>query len=418
MTKLIIDLITSKNSLMENADDIDETANQEKTNMKKIKVSEWKLSVSDGMGVWIKDFQDSDAPQFADADEDERRTMAIAAYLAAKRESKKGADQVDELKTGTLLRYASKAGKDGLSKGIEAARASDMDDSEAAAALRQQRDKRYAGQNQALSKIRDKITKEAKQVNEAVKTPEDRKEISRLDQLVRVGLADKTSLAVIKRSIEKLKSGDVLNPAERTVTNDLLTTLIDIVTLSDSLFRMTKTQLQKEEVDQAVDKKEISRLDQLVRLGLADKTSLAIIKRSVIKLNSGDVLTPAERTVTNDLLATLLSLVTSSNALFTMTKAQLQKEETEIKEDELSQKKKEEVVTVKHKDSGKELIIVKTAVADYQKRGYYPVKESTSNYAQSANKILDDLKKANISAADKAKLAQLADLMAKMKDKE
>jgi hypothetical protein len=337
MTKLIIDLITSKNSLME------------KTNMKKIKVSE-KLSVSDGMGVWIKDFQDSDAPQFADADEDERRTMAIAAYLAAKRESKKGAekeaDQVDELKTGTLLRYASKAGKDGLSKGIAAARARDMGDDDEAAALRQKSDKRYAGQNQALSKIRNKTTKEAKQVDE----------------------------------------------------------------------------------------------------------------------------------------------------------------ETEIKEDELSQKKKEEVVTVKHKDSGKELSIVKTAVADYQKRGYYPVNEetiseavrvhvndgsdqnrvislksinflktgmtqyngkydgssnkgaffkfkkasdanefisyikngefshfftadvmegikdntteSTSNYAQSANKILDDLKKANISAADKAKLAQLADLMAKMKDKE
>ena len=271
MTKLIIDLITSKNPLLEDSDPcwdnykqiglkkkdgktVPNCVPQEKTNMKAIRVSE-KLSVSAGMGAWIKDFQDSDAPQFADADEDERRTMAIAAFLAAKRESKKSVEkeeeQVDELKTGTLLRYASKAGKDGLSKGIAAARASDMDDSEAAALLRQKRDKRYAGQNQALNKIRSKVTKE----------------------------------------------------------------------------------------------------------------------------------------------------------------------EVEIKEDELSQKKKEEVVTVRHKDSGKELSIVKTAVADYQKRGYYPVKESTSEYAQSANKILDDLKKANISAADKAKLAKLADLMAKMKDK-
>ena len=84
---------------------------------------------------------------------------------------------------------------------------------------------------------------------EAVKTPEDRKEISRLDQLVRLGLADTKSLAVIKRSVEKLKSGDMLNPAERNVTNDLLTTLLDMVTSSDALFRMTKTQLQKEAVD-------------------------------------------------------------------------------------------------------------------------------------------------------------------------
>ena len=84
---------------------------------------------------------------------------------------------------------------------------------------------------------------------EAVKTPEDRKEISRLDQLVRLGLADTKSLAVIKRSVEKLKSGDMLNPSERNVTNDLLTTLLDMVTSSDALFRMTKTQLQKEAVD-------------------------------------------------------------------------------------------------------------------------------------------------------------------------
>ena len=44
-------------------------------------------------------------------------------------------------------------------------------------------------------------------------------------------------------------------------------------------------------------------------------------------------------------------------------------------DEEMTQKKKEQVVTVKHKDSGKELRIVKTAVPDYQKRGYYPVNE-------------------------------------------
>jgi hypothetical protein len=38
----------------------------------------------------------------------------------------------------------------------------------------------------------------------------------------------------------------MLNPSERNVTNDLLTTLLDMVTSSDALFRMTKTQLQKE----------------------------------------------------------------------------------------------------------------------------------------------------------------------------
>jgi len=92
-----------------------------------------------------------------------------------------------------------------------------------------------------------KFTKKFKQMyGEGVKTPEQRKEVSRLDQLVRLGLADTKSLAVIKRSVDKLKSGDMLSPSERNVTNDLLTTLLDMVTSSDALFRMTKTQLQKE----------------------------------------------------------------------------------------------------------------------------------------------------------------------------
>lgn len=49
---------------------------------------EEKLQVSDGMAKWIEDFQKSDAPQFVEKDKNERREMAIAAYLAAKRKAK------------------------------------------------------------------------------------------------------------------------------------------------------------------------------------------------------------------------------------------------------------------------------------------------------------------------------------------
>ena len=44
------------------------------------------LKVSDGIGAWIKDFQKSDAPQFKGKSKDERRDMAVAAYLTAKRD--------------------------------------------------------------------------------------------------------------------------------------------------------------------------------------------------------------------------------------------------------------------------------------------------------------------------------------------
>ena len=49
---------------------------------------EEKLKVSDGIRTWIDDFQKSDAPQFDGKNKEERRDMAIAAYLAAKEEEK------------------------------------------------------------------------------------------------------------------------------------------------------------------------------------------------------------------------------------------------------------------------------------------------------------------------------------------
>jgi hypothetical protein len=46
------------------------------------------LKVSDGMGAWVDDFKKSDAPQFKGKSDKERRDMAIAAYLSAKRGDK------------------------------------------------------------------------------------------------------------------------------------------------------------------------------------------------------------------------------------------------------------------------------------------------------------------------------------------
>jgi len=46
------------------------------------------LNVSDGVGSWIKDFKASDAPQFAGKSDKQRREMAVAAYLSAKRGQK------------------------------------------------------------------------------------------------------------------------------------------------------------------------------------------------------------------------------------------------------------------------------------------------------------------------------------------
>jgi len=52
------------------------------------------LKVSDGMGAWVDDFKKSDAPQFKGKSSKERRDMAIAAYLSAKRGGKPQSESV------------------------------------------------------------------------------------------------------------------------------------------------------------------------------------------------------------------------------------------------------------------------------------------------------------------------------------
>lgn len=70
------------------------------------------LKVSDGMDAWISDFKKSDAPQFKGKNEDEKRDMAIAAYLSAKR---------GPLKNERVLQDAmSKKEKDDLAKQVAA----------------------------------------------------------------------------------------------------------------------------------------------------------------------------------------------------------------------------------------------------------------------------------------------------------
>lgn len=56
------------------------------------------LKVSDGAAKWIADFQASDAPQFQGKSDDEKKKMAIAAFMAAKQ--KDGGDKKEPQKEG------------------------------------------------------------------------------------------------------------------------------------------------------------------------------------------------------------------------------------------------------------------------------------------------------------------------------
>lgn len=55
-----------------------------------------KLNPSMGAGEYIKDFQKSDAPQFAGKSKEKKRVMGIAAYLSAKRKTNEEVEELDE----------------------------------------------------------------------------------------------------------------------------------------------------------------------------------------------------------------------------------------------------------------------------------------------------------------------------------
>jgi hypothetical protein len=68
------------------------------------------------MGDVIKDFQDSDAPQFKGKSAEKRRQMAIAAKLEADRGVKEEVEELEELSTDTLRSYRTKARKDAFAQ--------------------------------------------------------------------------------------------------------------------------------------------------------------------------------------------------------------------------------------------------------------------------------------------------------------
>ena len=70
-----------------------------------------KLKASDDMGTWVKDFQDSDAPQFKGKSQKKRQQMAVAAKLSAERNEEVELDEANMSSVAKELEaYARKNG--------------------------------------------------------------------------------------------------------------------------------------------------------------------------------------------------------------------------------------------------------------------------------------------------------------------
>tara|TARA_B110000971_G_scaffold47738_1_gene47818 strand:- start:6363 stop:7943 length:1581 start_codon:yes stop_codon:yes gene_type:complete len=88
-----------------------------------------------------------------------------------------------------------------------------------------------------------------------------------------------------------------------------------------------------EQIDESEDKT-ISRLKQLVRFGLMDKSKLSILSRSIKSLEKGQVTNPTERATLFELLNELIGLVTGDDAMFAKVRMNVQRPETQIRNEE------------------------------------------------------------------------------------
>jgi hypothetical protein len=119
-----------------------------------------KLKASDPTGKWISDFVHSDNPKFAGKSKKERIRMALGASYAAKRNE--DVEQIDELRTSTLMRYNTKAHASANKLTGQASRAMDNDDRETASKLLNKRDNREVGIDRSRAKIQKNVANKLK----------------------------------------------------------------------------------------------------------------------------------------------------------------------------------------------------------------------------------------------------------------
>ncbi len=214
------------------------------------------LKVSDGIGSWVKDFQKSKAPQFKGKNDEERRDMAIAAYLSAKRgpekeetvrqEAMSAADKaahdkaiaafkakggkVKKLKPGYAQGYH---GKDDLGTGMHGML--DRGDSKAIG-TRKKAASMGALRNSYMEAMDPKMRK--------------------VKQLATLGLVGKSDVMKLLTAMKSISDGKEVKPQNRKIIFSAFADLIDLVTGDTAVFQKAKKAV-KESVDEAHDPKHV-----------------------------------------------------------------------------------------------------------------------------------------------------------------
>jgi len=224
------------------------------------------LKVSDGMGAWIKDFKKSDAPQFKGKNADERRDMAIAAYLSAKRGDKN--EDFENAKAGKrqseMMANIARFKKESVDEKIVGYKKDPK--------LPNLRVPIKRKQGTILPKLRQKeenqpeegtpeATKKAKSMtpgytSEALKIYEAQfisPKMYKVKQLARLGLVDKQDVQKLMNAMDTMNQGKELPKKQRDIIFGAFSDLIDLVTGDKMIFQKAKKAV-KEDIQEANDK--------------------------------------------------------------------------------------------------------------------------------------------------------------------
>ena len=85
-----------------------------------------------------------------------------------------------------------------------------------------------------------------------------------------------------------------------------------------------------EDKGEVVDITDMPKLQQLLRLGLADANQIPLIKRTIQKMDAGEELNVKERKIAQDLAKKLIDMVVGNKTMFSLARQGLQKEDNEI----------------------------------------------------------------------------------------
>ncbi len=307
------------------------------------------LKVSDGIGAWIKDFQKSDAPQFKGKNKEERRDMAIAAYLTAKRGPEKEQKVQDEAMDAkrkaemdrAMAAFKKRGGKITKVAPGRAQGAHGKDDP--ASGMRGMLDR---GDTKKF-KTRKKIRSMGEGVMEARAPKMTYALVGAKDMKIYSMGSDEKDLRSDKRSLEKRFNQPLKLARLKTAQR-----------IGD---KVGKSQIKESVIWEAVDPK-MRKVKQLATLGLVGKSDVNKLMMAMKSMDDGKEVKPQHRKIIFDAFADLIDLVTGDTQVFQKAKKKVKEQYDYGTDDSVKHMKK-----VTPGQTAEARVIDTKAMAAYQK---------------------------------------------------